>query len=132
MHDIENDILIIQHDRIELENMWAISLTNTLAQEISVCEFAQFIQAVIVNRRKQAAKLKAHMLFYAWFDWQSAQFRFSIIPEIMPLPFKCEVIDSPSLEPIIKEFLTFEWHDGFESNSLDKKSTALSVYSCKI
>jgi hypothetical protein len=136
LQEIVNDSLVTDHLHIERENMWAISITNDLAQEITVDEFAEFIQGVIENRRSQAVGLKTAMTFYAWLDKQAAQFRFSVIPESMPLSFTCEIVKISDLKKIVREFLEFNFHKGFELSELLAKENEidepLDVYICKI
>ena len=61
---------------------------------------------------------------YGVFDWQSAQLRFSLISDYdSELPFVCEIETIDKLEPIIEEFLSYPYHDGFpvdEVNVEDK------------
>ena len=136
LQEIVNDPLVTEHAHIERENMWAISITNKLAHEITVGEFAEFIQGVIENRRTQAVGLKMAMTFYAWLDKQAAQFRFSVIPEAMPLSFTCEIAKTSDLKKIIREFLEFNFHDRLELSELPAEENeideALDVYICKI
>lgn len=54
------------------------------------------------------------MLFYIWFDWQSAEKKFNLISDYdTALPFGCEIEITNRLEPIIEDFLRFPYHDGF-------------------
>lgn len=97
-------------------NTWSISISKELATEIVVEDFIDFFQRVMANRRKQinGSNNQVGMLFYIWFDWQSAQIKFDLISDYdTPLPFGCEIEITDKLEPIIEEFIRFPYHDGF-------------------
>ncbi|WP_246277399.1 hypothetical protein [Neobacillus endophyticus] len=81
------------------------------------------------------------MLFYVWFDWQAAQLRFNMVSNYdSKLPFSCEIETTDKLEPIIEEFLSFPYHNGFpveeiseEDEWLEEESNfPLKVFLCKI
>ncbi|WP_188006735.1 hypothetical protein [Sporosarcina sp. ANT_H38] len=97
-------------------NTWSMSISKELATEIVVEDFTDFFQRVMTNRREQirSSKNQDRMLFYIWFDWQSAQIKFNLISDYdTALPFGCEIEITHKIEPIIEEFLRFPYHDGF-------------------
>jgi len=97
-------------------NTWSMSISKELATEIVVEDFIDFFQRVMTNRREQIRSSNNHdgLLFYIWFDWQSAQIKFNLISDYdTALPFGCEIEITNKLEPIIEEFLRFPYHDGF-------------------
>lgn len=137
--DSEADI-----DQEIANNTWSISISNQLGAQLSVKDFIDFFEKVISNRCDQIKHSynNTGMIFYVWFDWQSAQLRFSLISDYdSKLPFVCEIENTDKLEPIIEEFLSYPFHDGFpaeEVNVEDKdiekeqKSKSLKVFFYKI
>lgn len=109
--DNEEDI-----DQEIANNSWSMSISNELGTQLTVKDFIDFFEKVIFNRRKQI-KISNNctgMLFYVWFDWQAAQLRFNLISDYYSkLPFGCVIETIDNLEPIIEEFLSFPYHDGF-------------------
>jgi hypothetical protein len=103
-------------DEETANNTWSMSISKELAIEIVVKDFIDFFQRVMTNRREQirGSNNQDGMLFYIWFDWQSAQIKFNLISDYdTALPFGCEIEITHKLEPIIEEFLRFPYHDGF-------------------
>ena len=103
-------------DEETANNTWSMSISKELATEIVVEDFIGFFQRVMTNRREQirGSNNREGMLFYSWFDWQSAQIKFSLLSDFdTALPFGCEIEIIHKLEPIIEEFLSFPYHDGF-------------------
>ncbi|ALC88092.1 hypothetical protein AM499_04900 [Bacillus sp. FJAT-22090] len=97
-------------------NTWSMSISKELATEIVMEDFIDFFRRVMTNRREQIrdSNNRDGMLFYIWFDRQSAQIKFSLISDYdTTLPFGCEIEIIHKLEPIIGEFLRFPYHDGF-------------------
>lgn len=131
----ENDI-----DQEIANNTWSISISNELGTQLSVMDFMNFFGEVITNRRKQIKISNKGMLFYVWFDWQSAQLRFNLISDYdSKLPFNCEIQTIDNLEPIIEEFLSFPYHNGFpveeiyeEDEEVEENNNLLKVFLCKI
>ena len=103
-------------DEETTNNTWSISISKELATEILVEDFIDFFQRVMSNRREQirSSNNRDGMLFYIWFDWQSAQIKFNLLSDYdTALPFGCEIEITNKLEPIVVEFLRFPYHDGF-------------------
>lgn len=97
-------------------NTWSISISKELATDIAVEDFIDFFQRVMANRCEQirSSNNRDGMLFYIWFDWQSAQIKFNLISDYdTALPFGFEIEITNKLEPIIEEFLRFPYHYGF-------------------
>ena len=103
-------------DEETANNTWSMSISKKLATEIVVEDFIGFFQRVMTNRREQIkdSNNRDGMLFYIWFEWQSAQIKFNLISDYdTALSFGCEIEITRKLEPIIEEFLRFPYHDGF-------------------
>ncbi|WP_274362306.1 hypothetical protein [Paenibacillus thermotolerans] len=99
-------------------NCWSISMSQELAGEFAVQDLQSIFEKILQNRIEQAAGSDCShgMIFYVWFEWQSARLRFNLISDIhAKLPFggKYNVIEN--IEPIIREFLSFPYHDGIPS-----------------
>lgn len=134
--DSEDDI-----DQEIANNTWLISVSNDLGAQLSVKDFIDFFDKVISNRRKQINISNKGMLFYVWFDWQAAQLRFNLISDYdSKLPFSCEIETIDNLEPIIEEFLSFPYHNGFPVEEIceedeggeEENNDPLKVFLCKI
>lgn len=97
------------------ENTWSVSMNQELANEFTVEELVSFFSQVKSNRKEQIVENSEHpMIFYAWFDWQSASLKFSLISAFHgTLPFSASHKMIPNIEPILAEFLRFPYHDGF-------------------
>ena len=97
------------------QNTWSISMGKELANEFTTEDLKSFFNQVQNNRKEQILKNSDHnMIFYVWFDWQSARLRFNLISDFhKKLPFggKYKIIEH--IEPILNEFLQFPYHDGF-------------------
>ena len=128
-------------DQEILNNTWSISVSNELSIQLSVKDFIDFFGEVISNRNKQIKISNKGMLFYVWFDWQAAQLRFNLISDYdSKLPLSCEIETIDNLEPIIEEFLSFPYHDGFPVEEIfeedegveEDNNNTLKVFLCKI
>ncbi len=121
-------------------NTWSISVSNEMNIKLSVKDFKDFFREVISNRSKQIKMSNKGMLFYVWFDWQAAQLRFNLISDYdSKLPFSCEIETIDNLEPVIEEFLSFPYHDGFpvedireEDEGVEENNNPLKIFLCKI
>ena len=146
LEEIVVDSLFIgdSKDNIDQEisnNTWSISVSNDLSIQMSVKDFKDFFGEVISNRSKQIKISKKNMLFYVWFDLQTAQLRFNLISDYdSKLPFSCEVEAIDNLKPIIEEFLSFPYHDGFPVEEIyeedegreEENNNPLKVFLCRI
>lgn len=96
------------------ENTWGVSMGQELANEFTREELVLFFTQVQTNRKEQIVQNSDHpMIFYAWFDWQAASLKFSLISDFHEkLPFGRPYKTIASIEPIIAEFLQFPFHDG--------------------
>lgn len=126
LKEIIEDPLFIGNSIEELddetaENTWSVSMGQELANEFTMEELVSFFTQVQTNRKKQIVGTSDHpMIFYAWFDWQSARLRFSLISAFHEkLPFGSNYKTIASMEPIIAEFLQFQFHDGFPVAEID-------------
>lgn len=122
-------------------NTWSISVSNELSIELSVKDFKDFFKEVISDRSKQIKNSNKGMLFYVWFDWQAAQLKLNLISDYdSKLPFSCEIETIDNLEPVIEEFLSFPYHDGFPVEDIreedeeveEENNNPLKVFLCKI
>lgn len=96
------------------ENTWSVSMGQELANEFTIEELVLFFTQVQTNRKEQLVQTSDHpMIFYAWFDWQAASLKFSLISAFHEkLPFNSPYKTIANIEPIIAEFLQFPFHDG--------------------
>lgn len=120
LNEIIEDPIFIGNSIEELfnetrENTWSVSMGQELANEFTIEEMVSFFTQVQTNRKEQIVQNSDHpMIFYAWFDWQAASLKFSLISEFHEkLPFGSPYKTIASIEPIIAEFLQFPFHDGF-------------------
>lgn len=92
------------------ENTWGVSMGQELANEFTMEELVSFFTQVQTNRKEQIVQNSDHpMIFYAWFDWQAASLKFSLISAFHEkLPFGRPYKTIASIEPIIAEFLQFD------------------------
>lgn len=97
------------------QNTWSISMGQELAHEFTTEDLISFFNQVQNNRKEQIVKNSDHnMIFYVWFDWQSARLRFNLISDFHKnLPFGGKYKIIKNIEPVLNEFLQFPYHDGF-------------------
>jgi hypothetical protein len=79
-------------------------------------ELKKFFQKVFKNREEQLLKSESpqDLIFYVWFDWQSARLHFSLISDFNNLlPFECEIQIVDEIEIILEELLNFPYQNGF-------------------
>ena len=70
------------------------------------------------------------MLFYVWFDWQAAQLRFNFISDYNSnLLFGCKIETIDNIKPIIEEFLSFHYHDGFQAEEVSDEGEGIEEQS---
>ncbi|WP_199718865.1 hypothetical protein, partial [Halorubrum sp. Atlit-9R] len=103
-------------ERETTQNTWSISMSQQLVEEFKIEDLRDFFYKVIMNRSEQIgmSDSKNGMFFYIWFDYLSGRLRFNLISDMhTKLPFKCKIEKLESIDPIINEFLTFPYHDGF-------------------
>ncbi len=103
------------------ENCWCISANQTECDEVSVNEVISAMEDVIAHVRKLVAvQADWHgALFHMWFDEQSSQIRCCVISDRnATLPFRCETVQVPLMEPIIIDFLSSSCHKGIPWNEL--------------
>lgn len=145
LEEIVVDPLFIGNSKEDIDqeisnNTWSISVSNEMNIKLSVKDFKDFFREVISNRSKQIKMSNKGMLFYVWFDWQAAQLRFNLISDYdSKLPFSCEIETIDNLEPVIEEFLSFPYHDGFpvedireEDEGVEENNNPIKIFLCKI
>lgn len=108
-------------DKETAENTWSVSMGQELANAFTMEELVSFFTQVQTNRKEQIVQTSNHsMIFYVWFDWQAAQLKFSLISDFHEkLPFGGNYKTIERIEPIIAEFLQFQFHDGFPVAEID-------------
>lgn len=96
------------------ENTWSVSMGQALVDEFTKEELVLFFTQVQTNRKEQIVQTSDHpIIFYAWFDWQAASLKFSLISDFHEkLPFGRPYKTIASIEPIVAEFLQFPFHEG--------------------
>jgi len=105
------------------ENMWVISINEEDREKILPNQLVDFLFVLINKRIDQMSKGGTiyPVVFYMWFDEMAAQLRLNMISDFgKQLPFGCniEIIDSP--EPIIKDFLASDYHQGISWDELSE------------
>lgn len=96
-------------------NMWSISITQELCNELIEEDFRVFFNDIIENREEQVSGSKYNhgMIFYLWFEYQSGLLRFNLISDFhKELPFKCNLILVDNPQEIVIDFLKYKYHDG--------------------
>ncbi|MEC0106893.1 hypothetical protein P4H27_08075 [Paenibacillus taichungensis] len=134
LEDIINDSIYIGSTTADLQkeietNMWRISISNNLFNQITTDDFNEFIYKVIENRKDQIKNSNSNlgMYFYLWFDFMASQLRFNLISDInKKLPFSCEIQILNDPKEIIDEFLRSPFHnglpiEGYSDDSRDKE-----------
>lgn len=134
LQDIINDLIYIGSSETDLQqetknNMWRISISADLINQITTDDFNEFINKVIQNRKAQIENSKSNlgMYFYLWFDIMTSQLRFNLISEInKKLPFSCEIQILNDPKEIIDDFLESPFHNGrpiggYNDDSEDKE-----------
>ncbi|MEI5906745.1 hypothetical protein WAK64_06695 [Bacillus spongiae] len=112
INDLDNEIS---------NNTWSISMEKELANEFTTEDLKLFFNQVQNNRKEQVFKNSDHnMIFYVWFDWQSAGLRFNLISDFhKKLPFGRNYKTIDNIEPILIKFLQFPYHDGFPVEEIE-------------
>jgi hypothetical protein len=97
------------------QNTWSISIGQELEKEFITEDLILFFNKVQKNRKEQIVKDSNHnMIFYVWFEWQSASLRFNLISDFHKnLPFRGKYKIIENIEPILNDFLQFPYYDGF-------------------
>lgn len=103
------------------QNKWSFSISQELANEFDNQDLIIFFEKVLKNRKQQIkTNNKKGMIFYLWFDKQSASLAFNLIcEEHIKLPFGCEIKLIDDYEEIISDFLNYPYHDGFPIEEVD-------------
>lgn len=102
-------------------NHWKISISNELAEEISIEDFLILLDAIKQNRQQQlnSSPLEIDLIYYLWYDDQAGQLRFNFInSNHKALPFACplEVVDTS--REIVSDFLSSGYVAGFSLEEL--------------
>jgi hypothetical protein len=140
LEDITNDSIYIGSTAADLQkeietNMWRISISTNLVNQITTDDFNEFIYKVVENRKEQIENSSSNlgMYFYLWFDFMASQLRFNLISDInKKLPFSCEIQILNDPKEIIDDFLRSPFHnglpiEGYNDDSEDKEYT-LKIY----
>ncbi|MGE8035515.1 hypothetical protein [Lysinibacillus sp. NPDC093692] len=109
-------------DETLLDN-WSISMGQELVSKFTTEDLITFFHQVQNNRKEQIVNTSDHnMIFYVWFDWQSARLHFNLISDLhTKLPFGCNHKVIENIEPILNDFLQFPYHDGFPIGEKEEK-----------
>ena len=128
LDEIITDRLFIGNSASDLENEiaqngWSVSMDQELVNEFMTEDLISFFLQVQNSRKEQILKNSDHdMIFYLWFDDQSATLRFNLISDFHEtLPFGCKYNEIRDMEPILNEFLQFPYHDGFPITEADEE-----------
>lgn len=104
-------------------NMWRLSCSRAIAEQLTVEDLEAFFDDVVESRRAQlrASELEHGMLFYVWFDEQAGQLRFNLISDVhSELPFRCQTRRVSELGKVISQFLESRWLDGIPFEELER------------
>ena len=108
-----------------MENYWRFQVDFKYCSDK---EILAFYQSVIQARSQYLIKntIKEKMIFYAWYDAQSGNLCFSIIPQNwkklhldQTLPFGCTINQVDSLNKIIEKFVQDEYKGTIPLNDLE-------------
>ncbi|MCW3792851.1 hypothetical protein OM416_14770 [Paenibacillus sp. LS1] len=113
LEEIIHDVIYIGTSDSELQkeiqmNMWCISISEEMSNEVSLIDFRGFIMDVIANRQNQInhSNNQRGMIFYLWFDSMASQLRFNLISDSnKKLPFRCKTQNVSEPDEIIDLFL---------------------------
>ncbi|WP_145146613.1 hypothetical protein [Paenibacillus xylanexedens] len=113
LEEIIHDVIYIGTSDSELQkeiqmNMWCISISEEMSNEVSLIDFRGFIMDVIANRQNQInhSNNQRGMIFYLWFDSMASQLRFNLISDSnKELPFRCKIQNVSEPDEIIDLFL---------------------------
>ncbi|MGN7411654.1 hypothetical protein [Paenibacillus sp. SAF-068] len=113
LEEIIYDVMYIGSSDSELQkeietNMWYISISEEMSNEVNLGDFRSFIMNVIANRQNQINRSNKQngMIFYLWFDSMASQLRFNLISDSnRELPFRCKIQNVSELDEIIDLFL---------------------------
>ena len=119
--EVENDPVVVETTETGLDaeasgNLWTFSLSPQQAQEVKQEEVLHFLKAVLLAREHQVLERLGHqhpMVFYCWFDEQTAQLCFSLVSALHNrLPFGSKVNIVADLSSVVKQFLSSSYHGG--------------------
>ena len=113
LQEIVNDPLYLANSDHDLpqeiqENMWSLSLSQSLAAMFQPAEIQGFLYQVRQNRHWQLQQqdLSLELHYYLWYDEQAGQLRFNFITtRTATLPFSATIEVSETEEEIIATFL---------------------------
>lgn len=89
------------------ENMYSLSCTPEFAQKITAEIMLDFVSELLQEKEAQAKRMRYSATLYLWFDEQTTELRFNIIPgHRSQLPFGCKLKFEDSAEVIIAQFVT--------------------------
>lgn len=140
LEEIINDSIYIGSSEADLQeevdtNMWRISISTDLVNQITADEFIEFLNKVIKNRIGQIENSISNrgMYFYLWFDIMASQLRFNLISDInKKLPFNCEIKILNDPRGIIDSFLKSPFHNGVPiegyNDDSEEKEFILKIY----
>lgn len=140
LQDIINDLIYIGSSEADLQeeietNMWRISLSPDLINQITTDDFNEFLNKVIQNRKDQIESSSSNlgMYLYLWFDIMANQLRFNLISDInKKLPFSCEIQILNNPREILDDFLGSPFHNGLpiegHNDDLEDKEYILKIY----
>ncbi|GIO97188.1 hypothetical protein J14TS5_22740 [Paenibacillus lautus] len=140
LQDIINDLIYIGSSEADLQeeietNMWRISISPELINQITTDDFNEFINKVIQNRKDQIESSSSNlgMYFYLWFDIMASQLRFNLISDInKKLPFSCEIQILNNPREILDDFLGSPFHNGLpieeHNDDSEDKEYIIKIY----
>lgn len=102
-------------------NMWCLDLLEEGVKNVTLEHLSTFIDDLLNIRRKQilSSNQPKGVVFYLWFDEQTAQLRFNFLSDCdRDLPFGCTLhyVDKP--ETILMSFLDSHYHEAIAWSEL--------------
>ena len=121
--------MVVRPDDINAEahgNMWSFSLTAEQAASVTTTDVVAFAAAVADARRAWlSANGFGSLVLYWWHDSMAGQLRFSMVSaKHGQLPFRCEIFQTSSLEPIASDWLGSASLHGIPWNELRESAPA--------
>ncbi|WP_419891641.1 hypothetical protein [Paenibacillus xylanexedens] len=126
--EIIYDVIYIGSSNSELQkeiqtNMWCISISEEMSNEVSLSDFHGFIMNVIANRQNQINRstMQSGMIFYLWYDFMASQLRFNLISDSnKELPFRCKIQNVSEPDEVIELFLKSNVYGEITQNTNEK------------
>ncbi|ETT38085.1 hypothetical protein C161_08173 [Paenibacillus sp. FSL R5-192] len=140
LEEIIHDVIYIGSSDSELQkeietNMWCISISEEISNEVNLSDFSAFIMNVIANRQNQInhSNKQSGLIFYLWFDFMASQLRFNLISDSnKELPFRCKIQNVSEPDEIIDLFLKSNVYDEITQDTDTNENDTDNEYVLKV